>query len=277
MSLKEQLKDIQLKIGNVGIDKLFLEAKKQKVKGISREAIRLYLATDASKQLFKPLPKSEGRSASEAQGFRIQMDLIDSKFNASRFRGRGPQFKYILVLIDVMSRFVWTAPLINKEAATVEPALCRILRSMSQKPAVIFSDKGNEFSGPVDDMLEEKGIIHKSKSDKHDVNSLSIIDRVIQNIRRRLAENLASKPGEWVGRLNVVTRQYNNTQHPAIRGEPADFGIEGNELSEFMALADNANKLQHNQELLKKRKEKLSDLGGFRVPIGAPKAFQRGF
>ena len=77
--------------------------------------------------------------------------------------------------------------------------------------------------------------------------------------------------------MNVVTRQYNNTIHPTIRGEPADFGKEGNEVSEFMALADNANKLQTNQKLLVKRKKKLEDLGGLRVPVGAPKAFQRGF
>ena len=44
-----------------------------------------------------------------------------------------------------------------------------------------------------------------------------------------------------------------------------------------MALADNAEKLQHNQDLLVKRTKKLEDLAGFRVPIGAPKAFQRGF
>ena len=44
-----------------------------------------------------------------------------------------------------------------------------------------------------------------------------------------------------------------------------------------MTEADNADKLKVNQDLLVKRKKKLADLGGFRVPIAAPKAFQRGF
>ena len=205
------------------------------------------------------------------------MDLIDMKYSPSRFRGRGPQFKYVLVVTDVMSRFTWTAPLINKEPSSVEPVLRRLINSMDKRPAFISSDKGNEWTGQVDEMLEEKGIIHRSKSDTHDMNILTVIDRAIQNVKRRLAENLAAKSGEWVQRLNVVTRQYNNTIHPTIRGEPADFGKEGNEVSEFLALADNANKLQTNQNLLVKRKKKLEDLGGFRVPISAPKAFQRGF
>ena len=79
MSLKEHVQDVQRKVGNVGVEKIFLEAKRRKVPGITREAVSLYLATDESKQLFKPLPKSKGKTASEAQQFRAQMDLIDMK------------------------------------------------------------------------------------------------------------------------------------------------------------------------------------------------------
>ena len=79
-------------------------------------------------------------------------------------------------------------------------------------------------------------------------------------------------------RLNVITRQYNDTAHPTLHGtEPSKFGKEGQELSEFQTLAHNADKLQHNTGVLQKRKKKLADLGGFRTPIGQPKAFNRGF
>ena len=53
MTLIDKLKTIQLKIGNVGVDELYNEAKKQKVEGISREAVKLFLSTDESKQLLK--------------------------------------------------------------------------------------------------------------------------------------------------------------------------------------------------------------------------------
>ena len=84
MTLIDKLKTIQLKIGNVGVDKLYNEAKKQKVEGLSREAVRLFLSTNEAKQLFKPLPESKGKTASESQQFRLQMDLIDLKFSPSR-------------------------------------------------------------------------------------------------------------------------------------------------------------------------------------------------
>ena len=58
MTLIDKLKTIQLKIGNVGADNLYNEAKKQKVEGLSREAVKLFLSTNEAKQLFKPLPES---------------------------------------------------------------------------------------------------------------------------------------------------------------------------------------------------------------------------
>ena len=75
-------------------------------------------------------------------------------------------------------------------------------------------------------MLQEKRIIHRTKEDTHDMNALSVVDRGIQNIKKRLAESLAAQHGEWAERLAIVTKQYNNTQHPTIRGEPAEFNTE---------------------------------------------------
>ena len=204
--ITQQLKEIQLKVGTVGVDKLYLEAKKQKVPGVTKEAVKLFLATDESKQLFRPLPQSKGQSGAEAEGFRVQMDLIDMKYSPSRFRGKGPQFKYVLVIIDVMSRFVWTGPLINKEPSTVEPVLRRLINGMDKAPVILSSDKGMEFTGVVDEMLEEKDIIHRSKSEKFDMNALSVVDRVIQTLKKRLAENLAANKSEWVQRLHVVPK-----------------------------------------------------------------------
>ena len=278
MSITEALKEIQLKIGTTtGVDKLYQEAKRKKVPGLTRESVKLFLETDSAKQLFRPLPESKGKSGAESENFRWQLDLIDYKNQGAKIRGRGPLFKYAIVLIEVMSRKVWTMPVTSKEPAAIEPALRRMINGIDQSIAFISTDQGNEWTGPVDELLEQKGIIRRTKVNKYDTNPLSVIDRAIQTIKKRLAESLAANPGSWPQRLHVVTKQYNNTQHPTIRGEPAEFGKTGHEVAKFMTEADNAQKLDHNQNLLVKRKKKLADLGGFRVPIGAPKAFQRGF
>ena len=273
----QQLKELQDRIGNVGVDKLYAAARRKGIPGVTRETVRLFLATDAPKQLFRPLPQSQGKTGAEAQQFRVQMDLIDMKYSPSKVSARGPSYKNAIVLIDVMSRFAWGAPCVSKEPNDVEPVLRRLLNSMEKLPAFISSDKGNEFTGPVATLLESKGIVHRTKGDTHDMNSLSVVDRVIQTIKKRLAESLAGKKGEWAQRLPTVIKQYNATQHPAIHGEPDDFGKAGHEVSGFITQAENADKLQFNQKLLEKRKKKLEEEGGFRVPVGGPKAFHRGF
>jgi len=70
----QQLKELQERIGNVGVEKLYAAARRKGVPGITREAVRLFLSTDASKQLFKPLPESKGKTGAEDQQFRVQMD-----------------------------------------------------------------------------------------------------------------------------------------------------------------------------------------------------------
>ena len=275
--MANQLKEIQARIGSAGVDKLYAAARRKGIPGITRETVRLFLATAEEKQLFRPLPESKGKTGAEAQQFRVQMDLIDMKYSPSKISARGPSYKNAIILIDVMSRFAWGAPCISKEPRDVEPVLRRLLQSMDELPAFIASDKGNEFTGPVAKLLEDKGVIHRTKSDTHDMNSLSVVDRVIQTLKKRLAESLAAKKGEWAQRLPVVIKQYNATQHPSIHGEPDDFGKAGHEVSGFITQAENADKLQFNQKLLEKRKKKLTEEGGFRVPVGGPKAFHRGF
>ena len=128
----EQLKEIQARIGNVGVDKLYAAARKKGVAGITRETVRLFLATDASKQLFKPLPESKGKTGAEEQQFRVQMDLIDMKYSPSKINAGGPSYKNALILIDVMSRRVWGLPCISKEPSDVKPVLRQILNSMEK-------------------------------------------------------------------------------------------------------------------------------------------------
>ena len=272
----EELRELRKRIGNTGVDKLYAAARRKRIPGVTRETVRLFLTTDAPKQLYRPLPASKGKTGAEEHMFRVQMDLIDHKYSPSKITARGPSYKNAVILIDVMSRFAWGAPCVDKQPSSVEPVLRRILNGMEKAPSFIFSDNGNEWKGEVAELLESKNIVHRTKSESHDMNALAVVDRVIQTIKKRLAESLSTKKGEWAQRLHEVIAQYNATQHPAVHGEPQDFGKPGHEVSEFITEAENAQKLFHNQSLLEKRKKKLTEEGAFRIPIGAPKAFHRG-
>jgi len=265
----DELVQLARKLGTPGAQKLWQAARKEKI-AVTKEQVRRFVATRGQKQIFKPLPRAQGKTASEQPDFRMQMDLIDYKNNPSK------GYKNVLVLVDVFSRQAWARLLRSKEPATVAPVLASMIEALPRAPAFIFSDQGNEFTGKVNAMLEGRHIIHRMKSDKNDVNALSVCDRIVQNLKTRIAESLSEEPGEWSDRLASAVAAYNATPHETMHGEAPE-EVRGNRVVQFMTLQDNTKKLKHNQNLLESRKKSLNDAGAFRRPLGGLTAFKRGF
>jgi len=266
----EQLAELAKELGTPGSAKLYRAARKKGIE-VSKLEVRSFLAKRGEKQIFRPLPESKGKTSSEAPGFRAQMDIIDLKYSKSLGN------KNILVVIDVYTRKAWAKPVRSKEPVIVASALRQILNEMGPPPQIISSDKGNEFTGAVDQLFEEKGVTHRVKGEKYDPNALAVVDRVIQSLKKRLAESLADDPGEWATRVHDVVRQYNATEHSTVYDAPKE--ISTNPIAKFLVLQDNAQKLKHNVIILKTRKTALEDAGAFRRPIGGVQqgAFRRGF
>ncbi len=163
----EQLRALAKRLGNPGADKLFIAARKRGIPA-TRNQIK-QLLDRPERQIFKPLPRSQGTTGAEDLDVQFQMDLIE--FRTAPSKG----FRYILVLIEVFSRQVWAEPVKDKTPDTVEPVLRRMLASLPKKPAVIFSDAGNEYVGAVQTMLDAQSIIRRVKAPQT-TNALRLID-----------------------------------------------------------------------------------------------------
>ena len=277
-----RLKELQKKVGDTGVDKLFRAAKKEGL-AVNRQLVKDFLSTDAPGQVFRPLPESKGKTGAEAQGFRLQADLID--FSRRKATWNGVSYSYVLVIIDVASRRVWALPLKTKAPQHVAPVLYRMLRTIKNAPGmekglgIMTTDKDNAFTGAAANVLENEEVTHRTK-DPADVNVLAVVDRAIQTLKRRLAMSLATKgrAAPWPSRIAEVVKQYNSTSHPALHdAEPAEFNKQDHAVKRFLTEQDNAKKLEHNQELLEKRKARLEADGGFRVPKGGVNKFRRSF
>ena len=70
------------------------------------------------------------------------LDLLDLK-------DYGPEnnrnYRYVVIVIDNLSKFAWTVPLKNKNAQTIKNSFEKILISSQRKPNIIESDRGKEF------------------------------------------------------------------------------------------------------------------------------------
>ena len=133
-------------------------------------------------------------------------DMIDYKISNNK------GFRYIFVIKDNYSKYLWPIPLKNKYSQTMTNEFSNILSSSKRSPLKIESNRGAEsYNSIFQNFLRSKDIHHYSRfTDK----GPSIAERVIGTIR-----NLLKKPAflagsaDWLTELPSVIKQFKNTNH----------------------------------------------------------------
>ena len=255
------------RLGAPGEARLFTAAWREGI-NVTRSDVRGFVATQGQRQLFRPLQKPEGKSASYGQDDRYQMDL--GQLNDKQF----------LLVVSVFSRKAWAKPVRNKEPRTVAPVLEQILDEIPHFTGILSSDMGLEFTNEVNELLNQQGIIHKLKA-KGDPNALAVQDRAMQKIKQTMARLLAQRGGgEFGATLADAVRAHNETVNSTVRDTPNDVDnktTQAGKVLQFLAMRDNAQKFRHNDRLTKRRKAKLEENGAFRRPLRGLTKFARSF
>ena len=73
-------------------------------------------------------------------------DALDLKDYGSE-NNRG--YTYVLVVIDIFSKFRWTTRLKNKKSQTIKDSFEKILIKSKRKPNLFEADRGKEFYSSV--------------------------------------------------------------------------------------------------------------------------------
>ena len=138
------------------------------------------------------------------------MNLKD--FGPENVRG----FRYVLVVIDSLSKFDWTVPLGNKNDQTKIDSFENIFKTSNRKPNLIETDDGSEFLNRIFTDLLNK-IKYKSYS------RYTSLEAVFAEIFDRTIRDLLKKPvfekgdGKWVDVLPTITKQYNIRIHSSTK------------------------------------------------------------
>ena len=149
-------------------------------------------------------------------------DMIDYK--TSNNKG----YRYIFIIVDNFSKYLWAIPLKNKYSQTITNDFSNILSTSKRKPLKIESDRGAEFYNSIfQNLLESKNIHHYSRfTDK----GPSIAERVIRTIRNLLKKPVFLKGNaDWLSELPSVIKEYNNTIHHSTKMKPIDASKKSNE------------------------------------------------
>ena len=105
-------------------------------------------------------------------------------------------FRYIFIIIDNFSKYLWAIPLKNKYSQTITNEFSNILTKSKRKPLKLESDRGSEWYNSIfQNFLKAKNIQHYSRfTDK----APSIAERVIRTVRNVLKKPVFEK-GKLIG------------------------------------------------------------------------------
>ena len=185
-------------------------------------------------------------------------------------------YKYILVFIDVFSRFGQAIPLKRKDGNTVHTGLKKIIENNHfNKLRRLNTDEGKEFyNKKVKDMLDSKNITLYSVSSRE--IKASIAERFIRTIKGKLYRYMTQQnTKKYINILPALIEGYNNSPHRGLGNNQTPIDIHN--LKDLKSIQNQFNLMYKNKRTF--RKTRISNLTvGEHVRLSNLKpTFKRGY
>ena len=143
-------------------------------------------------------------------------DLVEMQ----RFSDWNKGIKYLLMVIDVFSKFGWIEPLQNKKGETMAAAFEKIFKS-GRQPRLLRTDKGKEFYNKnVNQLLSRKNI--KLYSTENEEKS-SIAERFNRTIKQQMWKMFSANNNTiYFDKIGELLKNYNNSWHRSVKMAPLE-------------------------------------------------------
>ena len=189
-----------------------------KATGLSQKNVLEYLSTNSTYTKFHPSRSNFLRL--KVQSYRINeiwsADLADMQ-NLSR-ENRG--VRYLLVVVDTLSRVLHVEALKNKLADSCRQALNRIISRAKSRPEKIWTDDGKEFLGSFSKFCSQNNIVlYQTNNEKKSAYAERNIRSLKALIYRYLNENHTSN---YIDHLQSFVRLINSRVNRVIKMAPKD-------------------------------------------------------
>lgn len=149
-----------------------------------------------------------------------EIDLIDLKIFANQNNG----YNYILMVIDVFSKYLFAIPTKTKTAIEILNKFEQLFKT--RKPTKIRSDRGGEFDNRIFKEFCEKNNVKFFTTWNKDIKC-AVVERVNRTIKNKMFRYFTFKgTRRYIDILPAIINSYNNTIHRSIKMSPADVDIE---------------------------------------------------
>ena len=127
--------------------------------------------------------------------------------------------KYILMIIDVFSKYGWAVPLKSKSGIGVAEAFTKIFKT--NKPKMLWTDKGKEFYNTYVAKVLNKNDIKLYSTENEE--KASVVERWNRTIKTKMWKYFsANNTKKYIDILDKLIEKYNNTKHRSIGCTPLE-------------------------------------------------------
>ena len=177
--------------------------------------------------------------------------------------------KYLLMVIDVFSKYGWIVPLKDKKTESVSLAFDEIFKKSKRKPEKLWTDKGSEFIGKhFKDFLKRHNIkmYHTQNEEKS-----SVLERWNRTMKNKMWKMFSANNNTvYWDKLDKLVDNYSNRKHSSIKMTPTEASKKGNEKQVFANLYE-------DEIFLKPKKPKFSIGDKVRLSKYKRRVFDKGY
>ena len=136
-------------------------------------------------------------------------------------------FKYMLVMTDHFSRFVWLAPLKSQSANEIADTYLKIFLQHGILPSQILTDRGSGFDQTLARLITSAWGIKKKATTAYHPQCNGMPERFNQTLSAMFSKVLDNHQQDWLDYIPSLAFAYNVARHPSIKMAPvtAMFGI----------------------------------------------------
>ena len=181
------------------------------------------MSSDWSQQLADELHKPITR---KFQKRRVISNGIDDIWTADlvemqNFSKWNKGIRYLLMVIDVFSKYGWVRALKNKKAETVYEAFRDIIIKSNRKPKMLWTDKGTEFTGKY--FRNYLGIKKIKPYHTENIEKSSVIERWNRTIKEKIWKMFTTNNNNvYWDKIDKIVDDYNNTIHNSTKMTPVE-------------------------------------------------------
>ena len=129
-------------------------------------------------------------------------------------------YRYLLMIIDIFSKFGWIIPLKNKTGESVAQAFKKIFKQ-ARYPKLLFVDRGKEFYNKDLKKVLQKHNINLYSTENEEKNS--VVERWNRTIKNRMWRQFTKQTSiQYLDILPNLLNEYNHHYHRSIKMTPVE-------------------------------------------------------